>query len=879
MHLDFFKIHLSFSLSLCASSLFAQSDTPQYSLFVLPIAPILIAIVFIFFISLWNKNKQLQTSQNLFEELSRHTRAMHWEVDTKGLYTYVSPNVKSLLGYDVEEIVNKLYFYELRPLEDREMLIKRVFTTFASHQPYDSVEGRILTKEGEMLWISTYAFPLFFKDGTLKGYRGSNTDISKEKIALDALKESKLLFKTLHNASFGGILLHNDGIILECNQGLSRLFGYAHEEFIGMSGLQLISPKERAAVLEKMFDEEEEPYETLGLHHNGTSFHVRLECKKIPYKGKMVRVVEFRDIQEEKKAKEKLALASSVFTSAREGIVITDTNATIIDVNESFCRITGFSKEEIIGKTPKILNSGHHDISFYQTMWDSLVTKGHWYGEIWNRRKNGEIYPEMLTITVLQSKENIPTHYIGLFSDISALKEHQKQLEHIAQHDALTGLPNRLLLADRLKQGILQSKRRGDKLMIIYLDLDGFKHINDLYGHDIGDSLLIALSLQIKHTLREGDTLARLGGDEFVMVLQNITTLEASLAMLNRILEATAKPITLASGMLSVSASLGVTFYSYESNDIEADGLLRQADQAMYQAKLLGKNRYHIFDSIHDANLRSHHESLEQIRLALYRNEFVLYYQPKVNLRTGEFKGVEALIRWNHPQKGLLSPSSFLPIIEEHPLNVDIGEWVIKEALRQMQTWMEMGQTIAISVNVSARQLKEIEFATRLGAFLEMYPLIDSSLLELEILETSAIEDLNHISSLIAQCNAKGVSFALDDFGTGYSSLSYLKQLPVKILKIDQSFVRDMLDDVNDLAILKGVIGLAEAFHKEVIAEGVERIEQGKVLLSLGCDLAQGYGIAHPMPAENLPSWIDSWMANKQWLLYSDDEKKSEEEV
>ncbi len=813
----------------------------------------------------WGKNKDLKRSKALFEELSSQTRTMHWEVTCKGLYTYVSPNVKELLGYEVSEVVNQLYFYDLRPHEDRLALKERVFKIFHTQKSYENIEGRIVNKTGEVFWILTYGFPVFNPDGSLKGYRGSNTDITKEKLATDALKESEARFKALHNASFGGIVLHDQGLILECNEGLSRMSGYDNATLIGMNGLELIAPSERERVLDRIRSNEEKPYESLALHKDGTQFPIRLEARMVPYQGHMVRVTEFRDIREEKKAQEKLALAASVFTSAREGILITDNTGIIIDVNDSFTRISGYSKEEAIGQTPHLLYSGHHDKAFYASMWHDLTCKDHWYGEIWNRRKNGEIYPEMLTITALRSKEGETKHYVALFSDISAIKEHQRQLEHIANHDALTGLPNRLLLADRLHQGMVQTKRRGEKLVLAYLDLDGFKAINDTYGHEVGDQLLIALAKQMKKALREGDTLARLGGDEFVAVLSDVKSIEQSLRMLTRLLEATSKPIALENFILNVSASLGVTFYP-QNNDIEADGLLRQADQAMYQAKLSGKNRYHIFDPSHDETLRSHHESLEHIRLALYREEFVLYYQPKVNMRTGELIGVEALIRWMHPSEGLLAPAAFLPIIEDHPLIVEVGEWVIKTALNQIEAWKEEGHLIGISVNLSARQLQDGDFIARLHALLELHPNLHPSLLDLEILETSALEDLEHVSSLIQECREMGVSFSLDDFGTGYSSLTYLKQLPVKMLKIDQSFVRDMLDDANDLAILEGVIGLANAFHKEVIAEGVESIAHGRALLNLNCELAQGYGIAHPMPAHQMLKWLSSWKPDASWL-------------
>lgn len=812
----------------------------------------------------WRKNATLKRGQSLFEELSSQTRTMHWEVTRKGLYTYVSPNIKELLGYEVSEVVNQLYFYDLRPHEDRLALKERVFKTFQTKKPYQNVEGRIVSKTGEVFWILTYGFPVFNSDGTLKGYRGSNTDITKEKLATDALKENEARFKALYAASFAGIAIHEKGQIIECNSVFARMGGYTIEELIGTNILMFAAPQSRPTIVNNMTQQYQKPYEAQCIRKDGSIYWTRIEAKEIPFQGKHVRFVEFRDISDEKKAQEKLALAASVFTSAREGIIITDETGVIIDVNDSFTRISGYTREEAIGQTPHILYSGHHDTAFYTSMWHDLTSKNHWYGEIWNRRKSGEIYPEMLTITALRSTEGETKHYVALFSDITVLKEHQHQLEHIAHHDALTGLPNRLLLADRLHQGIVQAKRRGEKLVLAYLDLDGFKAINDTYGHEIGDRLLIALAIQMKRALREGDTLARLGGDEFVAVLNDVKSVDSSLHMLTRLLEATSKPIALENFILNVSASLGVTFYP-QNQEIEADQLLRQADQAMYQAKLAGKNCFHIFDPSHDEDLRSRHESLEHIRLALIREEFLLYYQPKVNMRTGELIGVEALIRWMHPKDGLLPPATFLPVIEHHPLIIELGEWVLKTALNQIETWKKEGFSIGVSVNISARQLQDGDFISRLNTLLALYPGIEPSLLELEILETSALEDLEHVSFLIEECRKIGISFALDDFGTGYSSLTYLKQLPIKMLKIDKSFVRDMLDDTNDLAILEGIVGLANAFHKKVIAEGVESIEHGIALLELGCELGQGYGIARPMPSSTMIEWAKSWKPDALW--------------
>ncbi len=569
-------------------------------------------------------------------------------------------------------------------------------------------------------------------------------------------------------------------------------------------------------------------------------------------------------ITRRKEDDEKLQLAGSVFSHAREGISITDAQGTIVDVNEAFTRITGYSREEAVGQNPRILSSGRHDAAFYSAVWGALILQGHWSGEIWNRRKSGELYAELITISVVRNAQGITQNYVALFSDISSIKEHQNVLERIAQFDPLTHLPNRLLLADRLQQAMTQAQRRGQQLAVAYLDLDGFKSANDRHGHDVGDQLLIAVATAMKNTLREGDTLARIGGDEFVAVLIDLDSVESCLPMLTRLVEAAATPVKLGELVLQGSASAGVTFYP-QANEMESDQLLRQADQAMYQAKLAGKNRYHVFDSAHDSSMRLHHESLEHIRQALERGEFVLHYQPKVNMRSGQVIGAEALIRWQHPEKGLLPPATFLPAIENHPLAVEVGDWVIDTALTQLEAWHTAGLDLPVSVNIGGRQLQQADFVERLLATLDRHPQVKPTSLEFEVLETSALVDMAQVSNVIEACIQIGVKFALDDFGTGYSSLTYLKRLRVAILKIDQSFVRDMLDDPDDLAILEGVIGLAAAFKREVIAEGVATIAHGTLLLQLGCELAQGYGIARPMPAEQMPSWVATWQPDAAW--------------
>lgn len=569
-----------------------------------------------------------------------------------------------------------------------------------------------------------------------------------------------------------------------------------------------------------------------------------------------------REMQERQEKEKKLQLAASVFTHAREGIFITDANNKIIEVNDTFTLITGYEREEVLGKNPRFLHSGKQDPKFYAEMWKSLAEKDYWSGEIWNRRKSGEEYAEMLTISAILDDTGKVRNYVALFSDITMVKEHQSQLEHIAHYDVLTNLPNRVLLADRLSQALLNSQR--NNVAVAFIDIDGFKEINDTHGHNMGDDLLVALSVRMQHALREGDTLARVGGDEFLVILVDLKNPEDCKPVLERLLLAASEPVLIDGLSIRVSASIGLSS-SVPNGSTDGDQLIRQADQAMYQAKQSGKNCYHVFDLEKDSAINIQRESIEHIKAALYNREFVLYYQPKVNMTTGEVIGVEALIRWQHPEHGLIPPIEFLPIIEDHTINIELGEWVIDTALSQIEAWKAVGLDIPISVNVSALQLQQTNFVSRLEELLAAHTTVEPHFLELEILETSAIGDIVQVSTVMDRCLNLGVRFALDDFGTGYSSLTYLRRLPANLIKIDQVFVRDMLIDPDDLAIVEGVVGLAKAFGREVIAEGVETIEHGKALLQIGCELAQGFGIARAMRASDIPEWIVSWKPDTMW--------------
>lgn len=574
-----------------------------------------------------------------------------------------------------------------------------------------------------------------------------------------------------------------------------------------------------------------------------------------------------QDITDRKQAENELMLAASVFTHAREGILITDADANIIEVNKTFSLITGYSRAEILGQNPRILNSGRQPAAFYSAMWQQLIDQGDWCGEVWNRRKNGEVYAELLTISAVKDTYGRTKSYVALFTDITQIKEQQNQLEHIAHFDTLTQLPNRLLLADRLRQAMVNSERNGRSLALLYLDLDGFKSVNDHYGHPAGDELLIIVAQRMKSALREGDTLGRIGGDEFVAILIDLEQNEGWEPVLNRLLTAAAEPVAINEEQLSVSASIGVTLYPLDNAD--ADQLMRHADQAMYQAKQQGKNSYYLFDIAENAVAATQRETLQSIRHAIDHGEFVLYYQPKVNMKTGEIIGAEALIRWQHPERGFLLPAAFLPLIDKHPISLELGNWVIETALSQLAAWRAEGLDISVSVNISALQLQQTRFEERLFELLTAHPEVEPCQLELEVIESSALEDIAYVCGVMNACISLGVRFALDDFGTGYSSLTYLRRLPASTLKIDQSFVRDMLENQDDLAIVGGVLVLANAFGREVIAEGVETIAHGNLLLSLGCELAQGYGIAKPMTASALQPWIKTWRPDPSWAAWN----------
>ncbi|MFT5851858.1 MAG: diguanylate cyclase (GGDEF)-like protein/PAS domain S-box-containing protein [Colwellia sp.] len=539
----------------------------------------------------------------------------------------------------------------------------------------------------------------------------------------------------------------------------------------------------------------------------------------------------------------------------------------IQESNLTASRLLGLDKNDLINKPfSHFIQKDYRDI-YKNFSADTLASNKHAECELKIIRPDKTVFWAHLSATIETHNKTLELRL--LLNNISGRKLAEEKLIYMAHYDTLTGLPsNRILLADRLQQNMTQVDRCKESLAVVVVDIDDFKKINETYGNDVGDQLLVVLAKKIGRNLRKEDTLARIGGDEFVIILSHLPEISSSLPLITHLLNAAAQQLFINKLPIQVSASIGITFYP-QAEIIGPDHLLRQADQAMYEAKSSGKNCHHIFDSKENNLIRERFEQIERLRVALNTNEFVLYYQPKVNMRTGKIIGAEALIRWKHPQKGIIPPNDFLPVIEGHVLSISVGEWVIRSALAQIERWQHLGEDIPISVNISALQLLSNNFVEQFKKILLEFPNVNPSLLEIEILETSGLEDLPKASKVIDSFRGLGVHFALDDFGTGYSSLSYLKRLAITYIKIDQSFVRDMLEDRNDLTIIEGVIRISDAFGIQVIAEGVETLEHGNTLLQLGCELAQGYFIARPMPHDKFIDWLGEWKPDSAWTKQS----------
>lgn len=565
--------------------------------------------------------------------------------------------------------------------------------------------------------------------------------------------------------------------------------------------------------------------------------------------GKVVGlVVNARDITESTLTEQKLRQSAVVVENSAEGIIVSDENNKIISVNRAFTTITGYSEQEVQGKSPRFLRSTKHDSGFYNAQWDTIYENKQWQGEIWNRRKDGSIFPAWLTITAIHNNHDELVNYVAVFSDISAIKQSQEKLDHLAYHDYLTDLPNRLLFNDRLKHAIQRAQRDNYEVAVLFIDLDRFKYINDTLGHPIGDKLIKQAANRLRNSVRKDDTVARIGGDEFVIAMEHPRASKGIITVAKKIVETFRYPVHIDNHALHITVSMGISIYPHDGRDV--DTLIKNADIALYQVKEEGRNNFHFYTQEMTNTVLEHITLENSLRKALRQNEMCLHYQPQYNLKTQELIGCEALIRWLHPDKGLIFPAKLIPVAEESGLIIELGEWVLRTACQQMKTWLDQGKKIAhMSVNVSALQLKRESFIAELKSILKETGL-PAHHLELELTETVVMHNAQWSVSLLEQLKGLGVTLSIDDFGTGYSSLGYLKRFPINKLKIDRSFVSDIPSDSNDTAITQAIIAMTQSLQLEVIAEGIENRQQLEFLTEHGCYLGQGFLLGKPLSSD-----------------------------
>lgn len=682
-----------------------------------------------------------------------------------------------------------------------------------------------------------------------------------------ALARSEARQRSIFETATAGIALADfQGQLLEVNGAYARLLGYTPAEMVGMPVARFTHADDfatEAVFLEAIARGERDAYqmEKRYLTREGDEVWVDLSvgCLRDERRQPLHLIGVVNDISARKAEQAHLHLMGEVFRHAGEAIMVTDQRNRIVMVNQAFSVLTGYSPEEVVGLNPRLLSAGKTPVSEYRKMWAAILERGHWQGEIWDKRKDGSVYPKLLSISVLRDEQGLVTHHIASFTNITEHKEAESRIRYLALHDTLTGLPNRLSLLDRLDLALNTARRRREMLGVVFIDLDRFKLINDTLGHHVGDSLLILLAQRLRQCVRASDLIARLGGDEFVVVVTEVQSVEMVVSVVQKILETLRQPYDIEGRMLHSTPSLGLSLFPTDGED--GDTLMRNADAAMYHAKALGRNGFQCYDPAMNAAASERLLLENSLPRALEQQEFVLYYQPQIDTESGRLVGVEALVRWQDPERGLVPPDRFIPIAEETGLILPLGAWVLEEACRQRQAWYQAGfPAFRVAVNLSALQLQQPELVSLVARLLENYRLAPGDL-ELEITESAAMGNPLDTIKTLTEIKAMGIPLAIDDFGTGYSSLAYLKLLPIDTLKLDRSFVKDIETDEDDAVICSATIALAHALGLSVVAEGVETAAQQHYLTRLGCDQLQGYRFSRPLPARELEALLGALAA------------------
>ena len=792
-----------------------------------------------------------------------------WDWDIRTNILYNSPRWKETLGFEDDELEPSVETWSnlLHP-EDLSPVMEKLQAHLNGKSPFFSAEYRIRNKQGEYLWVLDRGQALFDEDGKPRRVAGSLTDITERRLSEDRLAENEQRLRTILSCMSEGILvLDQNAKFVYSNPSFTRLLGLTVEQVEGRTPLdpkwQVIHedgspyPGDTHPSLRTLKTGEPVHNDIQGIYtEDGRLNWVRVNSEPMFRPGsKEVTgvVVTFTDITESRANEQQLLLTAQVFECSHEAIVIADSDRNILAVNRAFSEITGYHTDEAIGRT-MLFHSVDEDQSGDEgSLWETVKQKGHWRGETCNRRQNGVTYHELASISSVTDQQNKISHYICVGADITERKNAEQRIENMAYYDALTNLPNRVMLKDRLAQALPLARREQFSLAVMMIDLDRFKTINDSLGHHVGDQLLRQVAGRLLECVRKVDTISRMGGDEFVAVLLN-ADFDGAARVAQRMLDYLGEPYDIDGHRIYSTPSIGISIFPNDGEDGEA--LIKQADVAMYHAKDFGRNNYQFFTTDMNQSVLERMSLERGLREALERNELVLHYQPQLDTVSGRILGAEALLRWNHPEKGLIQPKRFISVAEDSGLIVPIGDWVIREVCRQIRAWQDDGLDVCrISINLAARQLRELALVDTIRTALEENS-VSPHLLEFEVTESTLMVDSAIADRHLQELDDLGVELSIDDFGIGYSSLSYLKRFPFDRLKIDRSFVQDLPSPDGEAVIISAVIGLSRNLKMLVVAEGVETEEQLDLLQTLGCSAAQGFLFSKPLSSERFAAFL-----------------------
>ncbi len=796
----------------------------------------------------------LKNSEERYRTIVELAQEGIWQVDAIGRTTFANRKMEEILGYTVAEMQGQSLFMfmdeESRKIAEKNIERRRQGVT-------EQHEFKFIRKDGAEVWTLLNTCPLFDDQGHYTGAFAMVADISEHKRWESALIQSEKNFRSLIEDANVGVLVHYQGKHEFANSKLLNMLGYTLEEFRTTAMKDIVHDSELEKVAthyRARMEGRDVPniYDTILKTKSGDSIAVELTSTKTIWEGRSAGLVLLQDITDRWQAVEQMRKLSSAVEQTADSVIITDLEGIIEYVNQGFEHVTGYRRDEAVGQTPRLIKSDRQKPEFYTALW-MKIRDGQVYNDVFiNRRKDGSLYYEEKTITPLKDAEGRITHFVSTGKDVTERIQIQERLQYMAQHDALTDLPNRVLLFDRLNRALVRARRHRRLLAVLFIDLDRFKNINDSLGHEAGDQLLQQLSDRLRGCVRGDDTVARFGGDEFVILLDDVARDGDVHEVAQKVLDELLSPFMVESQQLFITASIGVSLYPNDGDDSSA--LLRYADVAMYRAKEIGKNTYQFYSAEMSARAFERLTLESSLRCALERNEFQLYYQPQVNSMSGALVGVEALLRWKHPELGMVMPAEFMPMLEETGLIVAVGEWVLKTACTQLRAWHDAGwPSLRIAVNLSARQFGAKSLIATVEEALALMG-GDPAQLELEITESVFMQHAMVTADTLSELFAMGCRLAIDDFGTGYSSLAYLKRFPINVLKIDHSFVRDISDDKDDREIVSTIIAMAHNLMIEVVAEGVETETQTAFLRACGCDFMQGYLFGRPLPAEEIVS-------------------------